>query len=262
MHRAIECVGDTERLPPGNRDPDTPRHALIAGDARLDGATAKCHEVGDLAPVQRQFKDALILDHLAHARGSRFDHRGVRLNRNGLGELADLQDGADDRVGIDLQHDACLRECAESGQRDFQAIGPDRQVGQDERAGRIANRRPHDPGAGVGHGHVRAGQDATGLIFDATADLGCRLGPDIGAGKKQDEQAAGEPNENARHIAPFVSADWDQMSQSRMAENPLIFQRNAAMLARRPPSVKEGMTQRLAGTIDIHAAMTTDDRDA
>jgi hypothetical protein len=81
--------------------------------------------------------------------------------------------------------------------------------------------------------------------FDAAADLGCRLGPDIGAGKKQDEQAAGEPNENARHIAPFVSADWDQMSQSRMAENPLIFQRNAAMLARRPPSVNEGMTQRL-----------------
>jgi hypothetical protein len=52
------------------------------------------------------------------------------------------------------------------------------------------------------------------------------------------------------------------MSQPRMAENPLIFQRNAAMLARRPPSVKEGMTQRLAGTIDIHHAMTTDDRDA
>ena len=93
-------------------------------------------------PFSGRFENACVLDNLADTDASCFHQSGVRLNFDLLGDLADFQNGIDDRTAVDLQHDSRLHKRPESRQRRFQPIWTDRQVRQDIRTRFIGDGRP------------------------------------------------------------------------------------------------------------------------
>ena len=80
-------------------------------------------QIGNITPVERQFQNTLILDDLADADVSCFDHRRVRLHFNLFSNLADFESWINYRVAVYLEDDSGLYVSAESRQSSFDAIG-------------------------------------------------------------------------------------------------------------------------------------------
>ena len=91
-------------------------------------------QLGRLARVQRQFDDFLVADDLADAAAVRFHRQGLGLHHDLFADRADLQGRVDDRVGIDVEHDAGLDVGGEAVLGDLHAVRPDREVREEERA--------------------------------------------------------------------------------------------------------------------------------
>ena len=81
-----------------------------------NGSAGSNDQFRHLACIQRQFHDAHVIHDLADTRVPRFDECGIGLDLDGLGNLADLQQDVDNGIGINLQHDSCLRKRPETGE--------------------------------------------------------------------------------------------------------------------------------------------------
>ena len=75
VHGAVEGVGDAGEHAARDRDLRPALEPLVAGPARLEGATRQDDEVGDLAALERQLHDPLLLDDRADA-GAPHVHEG------------------------------------------------------------------------------------------------------------------------------------------------------------------------------------------
>ena len=95
---------------------------------RLHGCSGKRNQVADLASIEGQFQDSLVLDNLTDTGVTRFHHGSVRLNLDLLRNLSHFQHGIDHRAAINLQDDSSLQKRAKSRQCCFQFVRTDRQI--------------------------------------------------------------------------------------------------------------------------------------
>ncbi len=128
VHGAVQRVGDAEVQAPGHGDVDAAGHGPVRRGAGLHGRAREHDQVGDLAPLQRQFHDALVFNYVADAGAANVDNRRRGLNRDRLLEVADRQRSVDRRRGADLEDDPRLHVGAESLERPPPA-GTDRWAG-------------------------------------------------------------------------------------------------------------------------------------
>ena len=218
MHRAVEHVGDAERLPAGDRVANAALHAAAGGRPRRHGGAGDDDEVGGVAAVERQLLDALVLDDLPDRRAARFDQRRGRLDRDRLAQLTERQRDVDDGVGIDLEDDAGLLEAAEAGEADLEPVRPDRQVGQRVGALGIGDDRPPETGVGLDGGDIRARQYAAALIADGAVDLRRRanLGIDDDACEQNKQQSTEQLPQGTSHSS-LLASDVDRTKERWVA---------------------------------------------
>ena len=82
--------------------------AIERGDGNHECRACQHDQIGDVAAVERQLQNLLGVDERSDSRTPRLDQRGIRFDRDALLELANFQDGIDNRTAVDLQHDAGL----------------------------------------------------------------------------------------------------------------------------------------------------------
>ena len=87
VHRAVEQVRHAEPLPPGHRDVHAALKAAGVRLAGLDGRARKEDEVGDLAALQRELQNPLVLDHGADAGALHIHERRGGSHRHRLLEI-------------------------------------------------------------------------------------------------------------------------------------------------------------------------------
>ena len=128
VHRAVERVLDA--VAQSARDGNGDAAGVAQGRERplIDRRAGQHDQVGDLAPLQRELHQALLLDDFADPRAAHVHERRGRLDRHRFFQVADRQRRRDHRVRVHLQHDARLHVGAESLQRHLEPIGADRQV--------------------------------------------------------------------------------------------------------------------------------------
>ena len=85
-------------------------------------------------------KDAGIFNDGTDTCGPCFDQRCIRLDLDCLAHLPYFQHHIDRWTAVDLKHNSGLHEGVKSGQRYFQPIGSDRQIGQYVGTGLVRNR--------------------------------------------------------------------------------------------------------------------------
>ena len=171
----------------------------IVGNRALGGGVA-CEEnqLGRLARIQRQFDHFLVADDLTDAGAVGFHRQGLGLDRNLFADRADLQSRVDDGVRIDVEDDARLDVGGEAILGDLHAIGPDREIRQDD-----TNRRCRcDRGtglAGVGLEELTCapGYCRPGGILDGAGNL--RSGDGLGPRGTQAPEIAMTKNSNRSH---------------------------------------------------------------
>ena len=88
----------------------------------------------------------------------RFNHRGIRLNFNLLGDGADGQCDGDCRVAVHLEDDSTLHIGVETGEGRFQTVRSNRKIGYRVRSGFIRQSRTHIPGLRLRDFHLYTGQ--------------------------------------------------------------------------------------------------------
>jgi hypothetical protein len=107
-------------------------HLRKAIEAAVDGAHARhqAHQAEDVAPIQRQFLDALALHDGAQAGLFELHPRDLTAHRHRLGERAQLQRDVQSEALRDFEHYVGAPELLEAGGLCRYFIGPDRQVRQ------------------------------------------------------------------------------------------------------------------------------------
>ena len=104
------------------------RTVLRPACRRLHRCSGKRNQVADLASIEGQFQDSLVLDNLTDTGVTRFHHGSVRLNLDLLRNLSHFQHGIDHRAAINLQDDSSLHKRSKSRQCCFQFVRTDRQI--------------------------------------------------------------------------------------------------------------------------------------
>ena len=127
---------------------------------------------------QRKFEDPLTLDHLAHSRAARLDHRGIGLYFDLFAHLTDVENWIDRQVAVHLQDDSCLHKRTETRQRRLDPIRTQRQIRQDVGSSFICDGCPSDAGFALCRSYRDSGEDCPTLISNGAADLCCCLSPD------------------------------------------------------------------------------------
>ena len=127
---AVERIADAGRQAARDRDIHFAREASGADGSRLDRGADLQHEIHGIAPVQRQFEDARVLDDVADAGALDVHERRRGVHRDAFFERADLERRVDRRRRADLQHDAGLHVGAESLEADFELVRPRRKIRQ------------------------------------------------------------------------------------------------------------------------------------
>jgi hypothetical protein len=114
VHGAVEGVRDAREHAACDRDLHTALEALGRRSTGLERGAGQDDEVGDLASLQRQRHNPLLLDDLTDA-GAAHVHQGCGgFDRNGLLQIAYPQHRIDGRRGAHLEHDPGLHVGAKS----------------------------------------------------------------------------------------------------------------------------------------------------
>ena len=125
---AVERIADAGRQAARDRDIDFARETPRADGSGLDRGADAENEVHGIAPVQRQFEDARVLDDVTDAGALDVHERRSGVHRDGFFERADLEHRVDRRGRADLQRDACLHVRAESLEADFELVRSRRKI--------------------------------------------------------------------------------------------------------------------------------------
>ena len=173
VHRTVEEVLHAELLTARDRDAAALSQAPARGIAGIDGTASQDDERGDVAALERQRLDGLVVDDCADRGVARLDERRGRFDGHRFLERANLELHRDHRIAVHLQHDSRLHVGPEARERHFEAIRSDRQVRQRVRARDVGHGVPAEAGVGLQSGDRDAWQDAAAVIDDGSVDL-CR----------------------------------------------------------------------------------------
>ena len=199
IERAIQEVSDAGEQPAADGDVQTSREACRSRLSRRHRGSGKLDELDGIPPVERQLENALILNYHADAGALRIHERGIGFHLHGLGHRADLQRHVDGGIGGHLQHDARLHIGREPLLGHFQAVRPDRQIGQDVVAVGAAGDAANRTGIGLGCFHVGIGDRAAGRVRHRPLNLRSGLRPQGRAAGHQDKH-----NQHSFHAkSPF-----------------------------------------------------------
>jgi hypothetical protein len=105
---AIELVLDAVAEAPRHRDADAAGRAERGHAPGVHGRPREHDQVRDVPALQRQLDDLLLLDDLVDPRAADVDERRLRRDGDRLLDVAERELRVDDRVGVDLEHDARL----------------------------------------------------------------------------------------------------------------------------------------------------------
>ena len=112
VHGAIEKVRHAEGLTAGHRHTHAAGEVVGRRRSCLHRGAREHDQVGNLASLERQLENPLLLDHLADAGAAHVDERRSRFDGDGLFKAADREHGIDRGRGRHLQHDAAsARRC-------------------------------------------------------------------------------------------------------------------------------------------------------
>ena len=176
VHRAVEQILHAELLAAGDRDAAALCQAAARRIAGVHRTASQDDERGDVATLERQRLDGLVVDDCSDRRVARFDERRGRLHRHCFLERAELQLHGDHRIAVHLQHDSGLHVGAEAGERGFEAIRSNRQVGQRVRARDVGDGIPAKAGVRLDCGDRDTRQRSATFVNDGPVDLCCGLG--------------------------------------------------------------------------------------
>ena len=143
------------------------RGALVsAAVGRIHGSGNEQSELGSVAAVERQFRDALLLDDLFEGRRSRVDLHGIARYRDDFGRHAQLQAEVDGERLIRKQYDPGFLGGAEPVGFDRQVVCSGLKRGNDKEPFRIRKCRAGEPGAHLESSHfsIRDGS-ASGVCY-------------------------------------------------------------------------------------------------
>ena len=139
--------------------------------------TGKHDQLGHLTAVQRKFFEPALIDHLADAGLTGFDHRRIRCHLNRFGCRPHFHGDLNRRVRIYLQNDTRLDIGAEAGQRCFKFVGSHWQVRKRVRACFIRQRRSAKTGFGLRCVDLDSWNQGTRGVFHRAIDLCNGLSP-------------------------------------------------------------------------------------
>ncbi len=179
MHRTVEQVLHAKLLPTGNGDPAALRQAAARRIAGIDRTASQNDERGDVAPLERQRLDGLVVDDCAdrwiaslHEWRRRFDgHRFL--------ESAEQQPYRYDGIAVDLEDDAGLQVGAEAGKRHFESIRTNRQVGECVGPAHVADDLATEAGLCVQGNDRGTRKHPAAFVHDGSVDLSCGLSPRV-----------------------------------------------------------------------------------
>ena len=198
---AVEQVVDVVALRTGHRDDHRAVEALaadvvVAGSGSVDRAARQEHQRGGLPPVQRQFQNAALIDHLRDGVVLGLDHGGLRLHLDVFGDRTDLQAGIDLHVVPDLQKNVRLRISLEALGGDFEPVRTERQVGENVAAVGIGRGGACVLGIGLNRFDRGARYGGAGGIQNLTLNFGHRdgLAESRGGDQQGRHRCAGERN--------------------------------------------------------------------
>ena len=140
--------------------------AGVAGRAGL-----QLHQLEDVAAVERQLADALLVDERRNAALLGVDQPGLRFNRDGLAERADLEREVEADGVADGEQHARLRDGAESVQLGRDVVGAAREVGDAVEPSRPETAVRSLAGGGIADGDSGAGHDGPRTSLTAPVKL-------------------------------------------------------------------------------------------
>ena len=196
-HSELQSASDGDKISCSTRTPN--KTARYRACNPLDSGARDCDQVGDPAPLQRQFQNPLVLDDRTHSRAPRFHERGIGLHLDLFGDLTDLQNRVDHRVAVDLQDNSGLYKRTKTEQCRFKSIRTQRQVRQNVGSGLIRDGSSGDARIGLRCCHFHTRQHRPTLISNGAADLRRRLRPDAPAGHRRSHQSNEKSDPNVFH---------------------------------------------------------------
>ena len=199
VQRAVQQIRHTERQPAGDGDVHATLEAAVVRPSHVDRGARLEDQVGDLASLQRQLDNALLLDDLADACALRVHERRRRLDGNRLGQLAQSKGDVDRRRRGHLQDDARLDIGAEAREHDLEPVRPDGQVRQDVRPAVVGHGGPRETGIRLNDGHGDSWQHAAAVIRHPAAQLCGRLSVGNRARQEQHHYANRATSQNTTH---------------------------------------------------------------
>ena len=206
---AVERVADAGRQAAGHGNPDAPRRGAVRGFGRLHRRAREHEQVGDLASLQRELDDPLLLDHRADARAAHVHDRRRGFHRHGFFERAERERRVHRRRRAHLQHEPRLHVGAETLQRNLEAIRAGRQVRDQIGAGIVGDDRARQAGGRLHHRHGGARQHGAARVGHASVDLGGGELCPRGRGGQESREKSGRTNrtqrpEQTRHEPAFL----------------------------------------------------------
>ena len=154
----------------GSKKPDEWDCPISGGDR--NGPSGHRYELSDLAAIERQIDDLLLIDHLADAGAVRFHHRRRGLHLDLFADRADPQDRVDRGRRVDLQHDAALNICTEAFLLDLHSVRPDGKARQRVGTGGTALCGPGQPGVGLCNSDLSSRDSQAAGVLNGPRDLG------------------------------------------------------------------------------------------
>ena len=172
---AAEGLAEEGVVVVGAVDDDAVQRAALAGEADVAAARILDHarrgqdEVDEVAAVDGEVLDRLVVDDRGDFRLRRLDERGRRGDGHGLGD-ARLHPEVERDGRADVDHDAVELHRLEAGELAADAVGPRHQQRDLVVARAIRDGRSRGGGADVRRRHRDAGKRAAGSVADVAVD--------------------------------------------------------------------------------------------
>src|SRR5207247_8967681 len=145
-----------------------PVQKAAASDIRHAG---KENQFGDVASIQRQLDNPLVVHDCSQAAAVCFDKGSVCLNFDLIRYLPDLERDVDCRTRVDLQDNPALHVALEPRKRGLQHVESKRQAGEDVVAGLIGDGSSFGSGGSLRDGNFDTRQNGARLVLDGAANL-------------------------------------------------------------------------------------------